>query len=51
MALISRRFPSRTRERIEYMVPRIEAGSCYQIRAAVGTGTPSPEVLAPPTPT
>merc|ERR1740124_202449 len=23
----------RTRQRIEYMVPRIEAGSCYQIRA------------------
>ena len=45
-----RRFQSRTRERIEHMVPRIEAGSCYQIRA-VGGSTPSPAVLAPPTPT
>ena len=30
------------------MVPRIEAGSCYQIRAV---GTPSPAVLASPTST
>ena len=45
-ALILRRFQSRTRERIEHMVPRIEAGSIYQIKA-VGTSTPPPGAHPP----
>ena len=45
-ALILRRFQSRTRERIEHMVPRIEAGSIYQIKA-VGTSTPPPRCSPP----